>query len=61
LNMGGQSMDITISLSDYKKLDGGLLFPYTRIADYPQATLTSNFKTVTVNSTIDPKVFDLPK
>jgi hypothetical protein len=61
LNMGGQSMDITISLSDYKKLDGGLLFPYTRIAEYPQATLTSNFKTVTVNSTIDPKVFDLPK
>jgi hypothetical protein len=60
-NAGGQSMDITISLSDYRKLDGGLLFPYTRTAEYPQATLTSTFKTVTVNSTVDPKVFDLPK
>lgn len=61
LSMGGQSMDITFSLSNYKKLDGGLLFPFGQSAEYPQATLNITFKTITVNSTVDPSVFAMPK
>ncbi|HEV3412830.1 MAG TPA: hypothetical protein VG101_10140 [Puia sp.] len=58
---GGQSIDITISFSDYRKLDGGLMYPFSQTAEYPQATLAFAYKTATVNSTIDPSVFDMPK
>jgi len=61
VNAGGQSLDINISLSDYRKLDGGLMFPYSQVLEYPQATLTITFKTITVNPTIDPSVFAMPK
>lgn len=61
LSMGGQSMDITISLGDYQKIDGGLMYPHSQTAEYPGATLTMTFKTITVNPTVDPSVFDMPK
>ena len=61
ISANGQSIDITISFSDYRKVDGGLLFPYVQTGEYPGATLTTNFKTITVNSTVDPTIFDMPK
>ena len=57
----GQSIDITISFSDYRKIDGGLLFPYVQVGEYPGATLTTTFKTINVNTTVDPTTFDMPK
>ncbi len=60
-SMGGQSGDITISFSDYRKLDGGLLYPYATTLDLPQVSLAIAVKKVTVNSTIDPTAFDMPK
>ena len=61
VSMMGQQMEITISFSDYRKIDGGAMFPYAETIDYPQASVAVTNKTVTVNSTIDPTVFDLPK
>jgi hypothetical protein len=61
MNAGGQSMEITVSFSDYRKIDGGLLYPYTQSAEYPGATLNMTYKTVTVNPTVDPSVFAMPK
>lgn len=61
INAQGQTIDITISFSDYRKIDGGLVFPYVQVGEYPGATLTTTFKTITVNSTVDPTVFDMPK
>ena len=61
INAQGQTIDITISFSDYRKLDGGLMVPYVQVGEYPGATLTTTFKTITVNSTVDPTVFDMPK
>ena len=61
INAQGQSIDITVSFSDYRKVDGGMMIPYVQMAEYPGATLTTTFKTVTVNSTVDPSVFEMPK
>jgi hypothetical protein len=60
-SMGGQSGDITISFSDYRKLDGGLLYPYSTTLDLPQVSLAITVKKVTVNSTVDPTIFVMPK
>jgi hypothetical protein len=37
------------------------MYPFSQTAEYPQATLAFAYKTATVNSTIDPSVFDMPK
>ena len=60
-NMGGQEGEITISFSDYRKLDGGLMYPYATTLDLPQISLAITSKKITVNPTIDPTVFDMPK
>ncbi len=57
----GQEIEVTLSFSDYRKIDGGVLFAYAETIEYPQATVNVTYKTVTVNSTIDPTVFDMPK
>ena len=51
----------TITFSDYRKTDGGLVFPYAQSLELPQITLTMTHKKVTVNSTIDPTIFNMPK
>jgi hypothetical protein len=60
-NMGGQDADITITFSDYKKLDNGLMYPHSTNLDLPQVSLAITVKKVTVNPDIDPKIFDMPK
>jgi len=61
LSMGGQSIDISISMADYQKIDGGLMYPHTITSEYPGATLVDTFKQISVNSTVDPAVFTMPK
>jgi hypothetical protein len=46
---------------DYRKTDAGLLVPWSWIQDLPQYTLTFTTKSVDVNKTIDPAIFDMPK
>jgi hypothetical protein len=58
----GQQAEVTLTFSDYRKGDGGtVLVPYSENIDYPQASVAVIFKTITVNSTVDPTVFDMPK
>ena len=62
INMMGQSMDLTINLSDYRKTDEGILIPYTTDINYGgQFSMTSTIKKVEVNKTIDPAIFEMPK
>ena len=58
---GGAQGNRTITFSDYRKTDGGLVFPYAQSLDLPQFTLQITHKKVTVNSTVDPTIFNMPK
>jgi hypothetical protein len=60
-SMGGQDGETTISFSDYRKTDGGLLYPYATTVETPQITLAITIKKITVNPTVDPTIFDMPK
>lgn len=59
--MAGQDMEITVKFGDYRKLDGGFVFPYSQTVVQPMATLNFTHKKVEVNKTIDPATFDMPK
>jgi Domain of unknown function (DUF4292) len=56
-----QGQETTITFSDYKKTDGGYIFPFAQSLELPQFTLTITHKKVTVNPTIDPTIFNMPK
>lgn len=58
-NMMGQEVDITIKLSDYKKVDGYAM-PYTIATDLGQFALSTTIKKVEVNKPVDPSVFNMP-
>lgn len=57
----GQPTDITVSFSDYKKTDFGLMVPYTMGIDMGQFNMKSTTTKVEVNKTVDPSIFDMPK
>jgi hypothetical protein len=61
--VGGQSGTSTITFSDYRKVDGGsgYVMPYTQSLDLPQVSLVITNQKITVNQTIDPTIFDMPK
>ena len=60
--MQGQQVDITFMLSDYKKVDGGILLPFTLNLDFGgNFSMTSSVKTVDVNKPVDPGIFEMPK
>jgi hypothetical protein len=60
--MMGQSMEISISFSNFKKSDFGLSFPYTTEISYGgQFNITSPLTKVEINKTIDPAIFEMPK
>ncbi|MBV9242544.1 MAG: hypothetical protein JO314_11105 [Acidobacteria bacterium] len=58
----GQQVEITISLSDYKKTDYGLLAPYTTQMDFgAMFSMTVVTKKVEINKPVDPKIFEMPR
>lgn len=57
----GQPTDITISLSDYKKTDFGIVIPYTSGIDMGQINLKNTTTKVEENRPVDPSIFDMPK
>ena len=57
----GQTAETTYSFSDYRKTDAGMLYPYTVTLDLPQISLAMTTKKITVNPTVDPAIFDMPK
>lgn len=59
--MMGQSVDVVISFSDYKKTDFGITVPYTRDTDFGSFALSSKVSKVEINKEIDPKIFEMSK
>lgn len=57
----GQSTNITVSFSDYKKTDFGLVVPYTMGIDMGQFNMKSTTTKVELNKAVDPSIFDMPK
>jgi hypothetical protein len=58
--MQGQSVEITTTLSDYRKNDAGLMAPYKMDIDLGQFQLAYVVKTIDINKDVDPKIFDKP-
>ena len=62
VSMMGQSVDLTVTPSDYRKTDAGLVMAYTTGIDYGgQFSMTFTIKKVEINKTIDPSIFEMPK
>ncbi|HEY2580186.1 MAG TPA: hypothetical protein VGI43_00175 [Mucilaginibacter sp.] len=59
-DMQGQPVDITTTLSDYRKGDAGLMSPYKIDVDLGQFQLAYVVKTIELNKDVDPTVFDMP-
>jgi len=58
----GQQVDVTSTLSDYKKIDGGIEVPFTVNIDFGgQFSLATTIKSVDVNKPVDPAIFEMPK
>ena len=60
-SMGGQDIEIDITFSDYRKTDTGYLLAFNTTLVVPQATLNTTVTKVTVNTQIDPTIFNMPK
>ncbi|HEY4327706.1 MAG TPA: hypothetical protein VGN20_27240 [Mucilaginibacter sp.] len=58
--MQGQPVEVTTTLSDYRKNDAGLMSPYKIDIDLGQFQLAYVIKTIEVNKDVDPKIFDMP-
>jgi len=61
LSVNGQDLEIATAFRDYKKLDGGYVFPYTQEVTYPQFTLAITHKKVDINTPVDAAIFEMPK
>jgi outer membrane lipoprotein-sorting protein len=61
ITVQGQQVDATVLLSDYRKVDNGLLIPYKIERDMPQYTINLTHQKVEVNKEIDPAIFEMPK
>lgn len=57
----GQPTDVTISFSDFKKTDFGLVVANTQAIDMGQFNFKRTVTKVEVNKTVDPSIFDMPK
>jgi hypothetical protein len=60
--MQDQDVDITSTVSDYRKTDLGYLLPYSIGIDFGgQFQISLTVKKVELNKTIDPALFEMPK
>jgi hypothetical protein len=53
--------ETTVGMSDYRKTDVGLQYPFAESIETAQYSLTLAIKKITVNPTVDPTIFDMPK
>jgi hypothetical protein len=61
-NFMGQSMELSLTFSNFKKADMGITIPYTTEINYGgQFTITNNVNKIELNKTIDPAIFEMPK
>jgi hypothetical protein len=60
-SMMGQDVEITTTMSNYKKTDGGLVAPYSVDLDFGgQFQISTTIKKIELNKPVDPKIFDMP-
>jgi hypothetical protein len=60
--MMGQTMEVTYTYSNFKKVEPGIVFPHsTEISYGGQFNITSTVNKIEVNKKIDPTIFDMPK
>jgi hypothetical protein len=59
--MMGQSIEVVITYSDYKKTDFGILLPYSRTTDLGSFSLAYKLNKVEVNKEMDSKIFEMQK
>jgi hypothetical protein len=57
----GQEGEASVNFSNYKKVDGGFMMPFSEEIILQQITIGMTAKSVVVNKTIDPAIFDMPK
>ena len=61
-NFMGQSMELSVSFSNFKKTDFGITVPFSTEINYGgQFAITSNITKIEFNTTIDPAIFEMPK
>jgi hypothetical protein len=61
-SMMGQNLELTVSFSNFKKTDLGIVIPFTTEINYGgQFVITNNITKIEFNKTIDPAVFEMPK
>ena len=59
--MNGQSAEVAVNFSNYKKTDYGYVVPYSIATTFPGMTMTSTINKVEVNKAVDPQIFSMPK
>lgn len=60
-SMMGQDVEISVTMSNYKKTDGGLVAPYSIDMDFGgQFQISTTVKKIELNKPVDPKIFDMP-
>lgn len=60
--MQGQEVEITITFSEYKKTDFGIVMPFSTGIDFGgNFQLTSKINKMEFNKDIDPSIFEMPK
>jgi hypothetical protein len=60
-SMMGQDVEISVTMSNYKKTDGGLVAPYSVDMDFGgQFQISTTVKKIELNKPVDPKIFDMP-
>jgi hypothetical protein len=61
-SMMGQNLELTVSFSNFKKTDLGVIIPFTTEINYGgQFVITNNINKIEFNKTIDPAIFEMPK
>jgi hypothetical protein len=56
----GQDVEITVTMSNYKKTDIGFSLPNSIDMDFGQFQMSTTVKKIEVNKPVDPKIFDMP-
>lgn len=60
--MMGQTMEVSTNFSNFKKVDPGVVFPYSYEISYGgQFSITTTVNKIELNKKIDPTIFDMPK
>lgn len=63
MTINGQNLEMLVENSDYKKIDNGLMMPFSTKLDFRGTGLviTTNQKKIEVNKEIDAGIFEMPK